>query len=82
MNANSTIIIGGGVAGLTAAMYLARAGQSCIILESKFWGGQTSLLNKVENYPGIKTTSGFDISQSLYEQVKELNVEMKKENVS
>lgn len=77
----NTIIIGGGVAGLSAGMYLARANISSLILEGQFWGGQTALLNKVSNYPAVKETSGFDISQTLYEQVKALNMEMKNELV-
>ncbi len=81
MNYN-TIIVGGGVAGLTAAMYLARAGVPCLILESKFWGGQTALLNKVSNYPAIKDATGFDISQALYEQVKQFDVDSKIELVT
>lgn len=75
----NTIIIGGGVAGLTAGMYLARAGVSCLILEGKFWGGQTALLNKVENYPAMPSTNGFEISQNLYNQVSKLKIEMKNE---
>ena len=77
----SAIIIGGGVAGLSAGLYLARANLPCLILEGKFWGGQTALLNKVSNYPAVKETSGFDISQTLYEQVKSLNIDMKNELV-
>ena len=77
----NTIIIGGGVAGLTAGMYLARANEPCLILEGKFWGGQTALLNKVENYPGMPTVSGFDISQNLYDKVSQLNIELKNELV-
>lgn len=77
-----TIIVGGGVAGLTAAMYLARANAPCLILESKFWGGQTALLNKVSNYPAVSETSGYDISNTLYQQVKALNVDMKNEIVT
>lgn len=77
-----TIIVGGGVAGLTAGMYLARANASTLILESKFWGGQTAMLNKVSNYPAVKETSGYDISNTLYEQVKNLDVEMKNEIVT
>lgn len=80
MNYN-TIIIGGGVAGLTAGMYLARANVPSLILESKFWGGQTALLNKVSNYPAVKDATGLDISQALYEQVKEFNIDMKNELV-
>ena len=77
----NTIIIGGGVAGLTAGMYLARANLPSLILEGKFWGGQTALLNKVSNYPAVKDATGFDISQSLYDQVRQLNINMKNELV-
>ena len=77
----NTIIIGGGVGGLTAGMYLARANTPTLILEGRFWGGQTSILASVENYPGIKKTSGFEISQALYEQVKDLDIDMKNESV-
>ena len=80
MNYN-TIIIGGGVAGLTAGMYLARANLPCLILEGKFWGGQTALLNKVSNYPAIMDATGFDIAQNFYNQVKQFNIEMKTELV-
>lgn len=78
----NTIIIGGGVAGLTAGMYLARANTPTLILESKFWGGQTALLNKVSNYPAVEETSGYNISQALYQQVKALNADMKNEVVT
>ena len=78
----NSIIIGGGVAGLTAAMYLARANAPCLIIESKFWGGQTALLNKVSNYPAVKETSGYEIANTLYQQVKELSVDMKNEIVT
>ena len=77
----NTIIIGGGVAGLSASLYLARANVPCLILEGKFWGGQTALLERVSNYPAVKETSGFNISQTLYEQVKDLNIDMKNELV-
>ncbi|MFQ6723803.1 MAG: NAD(P)/FAD-dependent oxidoreductase, partial [Clostridia bacterium] len=77
----NTIILGGGVAGLTAGMYLARANLPCLILEGYNWGGQTALLNNVSNYPAIKETSGFEIADVLYQQVKELDAEMKKELV-
>ena len=44
------VIIGGGVAGLTAGLYLSRANKKCVILEGRFLGGQTALLNTVANY--------------------------------
>lgn len=81
MNYN-TIVIGGGVAGLTAGMYLARANVPCLILEGKFWGGQTALLTKVSNYPAIIETTGFDIANNLLEQVKKFNIDIKNELVT
>lgn len=78
----NTIIIGGGVAGLTAGMYLARSNTPCLLLEAKFWGGQTALLNKVSNFPAMPDVAGFDITDNLYEQVKSLNIDMKNEIVT
>ena len=74
-----TIIIGAGPAGLTAALYLARANKKVLILEAKAYGGQIIKANKVENYPGVKEISGYDLATIMYEQVKALNVEIKYE---
>ena len=81
MNYN-TIIIGGGVAGLTAAMYLGRAGRSALVLEGRFVGGQTALLNKVSNYPAVLETSGFDIADNLAKQVANFNIKINNELVT
>lgn len=78
----NTIIIGGGVAGLTAGLYLGRANKKCLILESRFWGGQTALLNKVDNYPALMGVTGFDISNALLNQVKSYPVELSTEQVT
>lgn len=78
----NTIIIGGGVAGLTAGLYLGRANKTCLILEGKFWGGQTALLNKVDNYPALAHVAGFDISNALFNQVKIYPVEFANELVT
>ena len=75
------VVIGGGVAGLSAGMYLSRANMPSLILEGRFWGGQTAMLNKVSNYPAVKSTTGYDISQTLYEQVKEVGMDMRNELV-
>lgn len=72
-----TIIIGAGVAGMTAAIYLKRAGFNCCIFEKEIPGGQITKSSSVKNYPGFKEISGPDLAQNIYEQVKEMNVEYK-----
>ena len=73
------IIIGAGTAGLSAAIYGARAGKSVLILEEKAYGGQIINSPEVENYPGIKHISGFEFATNLYEQAIELGTEVKYE---
>ena len=71
------IIIGAGPAGLTAALYARRANKKVLILEAKSYGGQIVNANNVENYPGIPSISGFDLATNMYNQVKELDAEIK-----
>ena len=71
------IIIGAGPAGLTAALYAKRANKNVLVLEAKNYGGQIINAHKVENYPGISSISGFDLATNMYNQVKELGVEIK-----
>ena len=52
------IVIGGGPAGLTGAMYLARAKKQVLVLEKQYFGGQIALTDEVVNYPGIERISG------------------------
>ncbi len=66
------IIIGAGPAGLSAAIYAARAGLNCMILESTMYGGQMTTTPEVENYPCIKKISGWELSQNMYEQATDL----------
>ncbi len=75
------VIIGAGTAGLTAAIYALRAGQRVIILDGKGYGGQIGSTDKVENYPGFKSISGFDFATALYEQAKALGAKIKFSNV-
>ena len=76
-----TIVIGAGPAGLTSALYLKRAGKNVLVLEAKTYGGQIINASLVENYPGLPSVSGFDFATNLYNQVKELGVEVKFEAV-
>ena len=70
------IIVGAGCAGLTAAIYAARAGKSVTILENEGVGGQISTSPRVENYPGFKSISGMEFSDKLFEQACDLGAEL------
>lgn len=64
-----TCIIGAGPAGMTAAIYLGRAGKTVALLDSAGYGGNISKSPKVENIPGFASISGADFSANMYEQV-------------
>ena len=68
-------IIGGGVAGMTAAIYAARSGLSTVIIEKAGFGGQAALTAKIENYPSFKEIEGFELAAKMKEQVDALGVE-------
>ncbi len=68
-------IIGGGVAGMTAAIYASRSGLSAIIIEKAGFGGQAALTAKIENYPSFKEIEGFELAAKMKEQVDALGVE-------
>ncbi len=74
-------IIGGGMAGLTAAIYAARANKSVILFERKVYGGQILTSMKVSNYPGEPGISGYELMKSVYEQAKKYDVVFVDENV-
>ena len=69
------IVIGGGPAGLTAALYAARAGKTVQVIEREATGGQIALSPLVENYPAIPAMAGTDFAFQLTEQVEKLGVE-------
>ena len=62
------IIIGGGPAGLTAAVYARRAGKSVLVLEKDAFGGQIALSPRVENYPGFASVSGAALADAMLAQ--------------
>ncbi|MCI9264977.1 MAG: FAD-dependent oxidoreductase [Oscillospiraceae bacterium] len=69
------LIVGGGPAGLTAAVYARRAGKSVLVLEGTGFGGQIASSHLVENYPAIPAVSGADYSEALTAQAKALGAE-------
>ena len=75
------IIIGAGTAGLTAAIYARRSGQSVIIFERQSYGGQIINTPDIENYPGISHISGFEFATNLYEQAMSFNCDFRFEEV-
>lgn len=71
------VIIGGGPAGLTAAIYIQRAGKHAVVLEGNAPGGQIINAAEVQNFPSIKSISGVDFAQNLYEQALSLGAEVR-----
>lgn len=69
------VIIGAGPAGMTAAIYAARAGKSVLLLEAESYGGQITYSPRVENYPGVKQISGNALAAQLVDQTLDLGVE-------
>lgn len=74
-----TIILGGGPAGLTAALYAKRAGIDPLVLERAVCGGQMVNTPAVENYPGIPGVSGAELAMALHRQVTALGAEIRQE---
>ena len=76
------IVIGGGPAGLTAAVYARRAGKSVLILEKAALGGQITWSPKVENFPSVVSISGTDLGDRMAEQAMALGAEVEIEEVT
>ena len=76
-----TIIIGGGPAGLTSAIFLRRANKKVLVLESNICGGQIVNAKDVQNYPGYKNISGSELSENMMNQALNLGAEIKYETV-
>lgn len=75
------IIIGAGIAGLTAAIYATRANKTVLILEEKTFGGQIITSFKIENWPGDLGISGMDLMKKIYHHANNLGAEIRYEKV-
>lgn len=75
------IIVGGGPAGLTAAIYARRAGKTVLLLEKEGFGGQIASSPKVENFPGFDAISGAELADRLYNQADVLGARIELEEV-
>ena len=76
------IIVGGGPAGMTAALYALRNGKSALVVERTGFGGQITHSPKVENYPGTKQMSGNEFADRMLDQILAQGAEIELENVA
>ena len=76
------LIIGGGMAGLTAAIYALRAGKSVLLTEKETFGGQITSAPRVENYPGMPGVSGNQLTDAALSQALDLGLEIELEDIT
>lgn len=78
---HQTVIIGGGPSGLTAAIYLRRAGYEVLVLEKEEEGGQIRISEEVVNYPGVERTDGKMLMETMRRQAVNFGAQIRRENV-
>ena len=72
-----TVIIGSGIAGITAAIYLKRANLDVLLIDKDAPGGQLNKISIIENYPGFLKISGPELTENLMKQIENLNIEIR-----
>ncbi len=70
------IIVGGGIAGITAAIYLKQANKKVLLIEKDILGGVLNRISTIKNYPGSLDITGPDLALNLYKQIKKMNVKI------
>ena len=81
MKKYDVVIVGAGIAGMTAAIYAVRAGKKVLVLEAKIEGGQIINTINIENWPGDMKVSGADLARKIKTQAEELGAEIEYDTV-
>lgn len=82
MEKYKVVIVGAGIAGMSAAINLKRAGINPLIIENNAPGGTLNYIPNIENYPGFESISGPDLAMNIYNQVNNLDIKIKSANIS
>ena len=72
MEKKDVIVIGAGIAGMTAAIYLKRFNIDVLLIEKELPGGQLNKMPNLKNYPGFLDSDGSVLAENIYKQVKEI----------